>query len=314
MSIKIYVHYENSSKPDCNKTTKMTVPKKWVEEKFISDVVSLFVGGYNTKFPENALNASEMHLETKEQEKLYSTSPISGLSEHGDYFLKHGEYVPAPTVFRAASDPSRLRCKNYGCKATYLEEENNDQACKHHIKPPMFHDTVKGWTCCKERRALDWEEFERIEGCALGRHSQVDPQLLYAASPSNPTGGGSLQAGGGSVPAPPLAAVKSISSYNEANPLAKTAAQGAAKIISARKSTRRPDGTARCLHKGCQKDFAVADNAADSTACVYHSGQPVFHDAAKYWSCCPQKKCYDFDEFMAVAGCTTGRHDDGEDV
>ena len=112
------------------------------------------------------------------------------------------------------------------------------QACKHHIKPPFFHDTIKGWTCCRERRALDWEEFEKLEGCTVGRHGQVDPQLLFAASPSNPSGGANLEAVGGSsesvVAAPLPAAVKSISSYNEANPLAKTAAQGAAKIISAR--------------------------------------------------------------------------------
>jgi hypothetical protein len=41
------------------------------------------------------------------------------------------------------------------------------------------------------------------------------------------------------------------------------------------------------------------------------TGNPVFHDAIKLWSCCPDKKCYDFETFLAVPGCATGFHDDG---
>lgn len=43
----------------------------------------------------------------------------------------------------------------------------------------------------------------------------------------------------------------------------------------------------------------------------YHKGNPVFHDGEKYWSCCPQKKCIDFESFIKVPGCVTGKHDDG---
>jgi len=48
-----------------------------------------------------------------------------------------------------------------------------------------------------------------------------------------------------------------------------------------------------------------------STTTTISVGNPVFHDAIKLWSCCPDKKCYDFDEFMAVPGCAQGVHDDG---
>ena len=37
----------------------------------------------------------------------------------------------------------------------------------------------------------------------------------------------------------------------------------------------------------------------------------MFHDTLKFWSCCPEKKCFEFDTFMAVPGCVTGFHDDG---
>jgi hypothetical protein len=45
--------------------------------------------------------------------------------------------------------------------------------------------------------------------------------------------------------------------------------------------------------------------------CRYHSAAPVFHDAGKFWSCCPDKVKYDFDAFLAIPGCCEGPHSDG---
>lgn len=139
--------------------------------------------------------------------------------------------------------------------------------------------------------------------CAVGRHSQTVPGANISASPNAVTAG--------STAAAAAPALKSISDYNAQNPTATSAVASAAKIISAeRKSSRSADGlTAKCQRKGCQKTFQICDNC--ETACVYHRGQPVFHDAVKIWSCCPDKKCYDFDEFLAVPGCALGFHDDG---
>jgi hypothetical protein len=115
-----------------------------------------------------------------------------------------------------------------------------------------------------------------------------------------------------SLPTPPPSApaLKSIADYNAANPQAATAAASAAKTITSRKSTRLGDGTARCQRKGCQKVFDLSSNSP--TACTFHKGHAIFHDANKFWSCCPDKKCYEFDAFLAVPGCTLGYHDDGE--
>ena len=87
-----------------------------------------------------------------------------------------------------------------------------------------------------------------------------------------------------------------------------SAASSAVKLME-RKSTRKEDGTAKCLRKGCQKVFKFDENNSD--ACCYHKGEPVFHDTYKYWSCCADKKCFEFDAFMAVPGCAVGFHDDG---
>jgi hypothetical protein len=213
---------------------------------------------------------------------------------------------------KAASDAgegapgvTRLLCKNYGCGKYFVESENGPDVCRHHVLPPLFHDCIKGWSCCKDRKAYDWDEFQKIEGCATGPHSTVDPKLMFARSPNAPREGAA--AAPDATPAPVL---KSIADFNTSNPEAATAAASAAKTVLTRKSTRKPDGTARCLNKGCQMEFKVSENNAE--ACVYHQGQPIFHDAAKFWSCCPGRKCYDFDEFMKVVGCKRGFHDDGE--
>lgn len=123
--------------------------------------------------------------------------------------------------------------------------------------------------------------------------------------------------------------LKSIEDYNKQNPNAVSA-------VSAAKETRKPastvqaDGTAKCLNKGCQKTFKVAENSETACRCVavvlllvcwwrgaigrsigsmaawpgghltlappsfepvcsFHASAPVFHDAGKFWSCCPEK-------------------------
>lgn len=224
------------------------------------------------------------------------------MSEHHDYFIKLGVYVRENATPTPVATESKLRCKNYGCGQFFTEEENHDTACKHHVAPPIFHDRVKGWSCCKDKKAYDWEEFQAIEGCSRGRHNTTEPKQLFSASP---TVAAAAAAGESEAPA-----LKSIDDYNKQNPTAVTAASAAVKTAAVRKSTRRADGTAKCQNKGCQKDFAVADN--NESACVYHEGQPVFHDAVKFWSCCPSAQCYDFDDFLRVPGCKRGYHDDGE--
>ena len=68
------------------------------------------------------------------------------------------------------------------------------------------------------------------------------------------------------------------------------------------------DGTKYiCANKGCSlKSFVLEEN--NETACSYHSGEPVFHDLSKYWTCCG-KKTFDWDEFMKLPTCAVGPHE-----
>merc|ERR1711972_886499 len=77
----------------------------------------------------------------------------------------------------------------------------------------------------------------------------------------------------------------------------------ASTIESARKAVKDTQGRVRCKRLGCQQTF---DPDGPAQNCVYHKARPVFHETAKWWSCCPDRKAYDFDEFMQIPGCQTG--------
>lgn len=47
-------------------------------------------------------------------------------------------------------------------------------SCQYHPGVPVFHDALKGWSCCS-RRSTDFTEFLNIPGCTHGPHSNVKP-------------------------------------------------------------------------------------------------------------------------------------------
>ncbi len=61
--------------------------------------------------------------------------------------------------------------------------------------------------------------------------------------------------------------------------------------------------TVACVHFGCNNRFKKDE---PPPKCRYHKSPPVFHETAKFWSCCPKKKAYDWEEFQAIPGCQTG--------
>lgn len=129
------------------------------------------------------------------------------------------------TSTAAAANPNLLQCRNFGCTQKFEEAENSDTACRHHQAPPTFHDLKKGWQCCSTKMVYDWDEFERIEPCAVGRHSAVAPTAQFAQSPTVAAAEGAAAAG---APAPVAAPIlKSIDDYNKTNPNAVTAVSAA---------------------------------------------------------------------------------------
>eukprot|EP00948_MAST-09A_sp_MAST-9A-sp1_P002744 g2744.t1 len=61
-----------------------------------------------------------------------------------------------------------------------------------------------------------------------------------------------------------------------------------------------------CTNFGCGKKFRKGDN--HDKICRHHRLPPVFHETHKWFACCPHKKGYDWDSFMAIQGCVVGPH------
>jgi hypothetical protein len=91
MSIKVYIHYDGKNGGE-QKTSKIGVPKSWLT-KNVSDIIGLFVDGYNKKNPENVLDVVEVHLADAEGNKICSDEVVSlSLGDHSDYHIKMGAY------------------------------------------------------------------------------------------------------------------------------------------------------------------------------------------------------------------------------
>jgi len=325
--MKVYVHHEDCEIEDHRLTLLLSLPKKW-NDKPVKELLQLFIESYNTKKPENLLDTETYHLRTSSGRDLANLEIISScFSNKDDVYVVKGvapevsqpkpiDEIPEENTQTEEKEIEKteethlnnsVRCKNYGCHAYFVESENHDSACHYHSGQPIFHDVKKGWSCCT-KRVYDWDEFEKIQGCSIGRHSTVDPKVSFAQSPTVALAE-QAEKKYGSESAPVL---KSIDAFNKENPEAITAAKSAQIMTeqAPRVSTRRSDGTATCKRKGCQKDFIVIDN--HPTACRYHRGEGVFHDTKKFWACCPNIVKYDFDSFLAIPGCCEGYHDDGE--
>ena len=327
--MKVYIQIEGwEGYPD--KKSSVKIPKSWDSNgKTCADVMGLFIEAYNGKNPDTIIELEAVHLESQltDGTKFYSDAKcIDVLDDYGDYFITRGAYVSSSSAGAGATASSTtktlevdsdgiplVKCKNYGCGQMFSESSNTETSCRYHSLPPFFHDTAKGWQCCNERKAYDWDDFNAIEGCLVGLHSTVDPKVKFMASPTVEAAAAANESSTTpSTDTAPKTVLASIEQFNKSNPNATTGATSMAKTLQSnvRKSTQNADGiTAKCQRKGCQLTFNIADN--HTGACTYHAGNAVFHDTWKYWSCCPGKKCYEFDEFMKVPGCETGCHDDG---
>lgn len=64
------------------------------------------------------------------------------------------------------------------------------------------------------------------------------------------------------------------------------------------------ENTVVCANFGCNQRFPKGGPYPD---CCYHTKPPVFHETAKFWSCCPDKKAYDWESFQQIKGCQFGK-------
>ncbi|CAL8326375.1 unnamed protein product [Lota lota] len=213
-------------------------------------------------------------------------------------------------------------CYNKGCGERFDRSDNNEGACLFHPGVPIFHDALKGWSCCR-KRTTDFSEFLSIKGCTRGRHSDQKPQEPLHPEVSSEKGGAKITNGEEIIYQGPKSAEalqrERPSSEEPLKKLPQKVSASLAKVLEKMDLSNRAEqakkgvcfksqvvmpGT-RCKNTGCKTIYQGPET--DLEVCTHHPGAPVFHEGYKSWSCCCIQT-FDFNAFLDQKGCSTGTH------
>ena len=194
-------------------------------------------------------------------------------------------------------------CNNAGCGKTYTDQTNAQDACWYHPGKPVFHEGLKGWGCCS-KRVVDFDEAMSLPGCTLGPHASHAPALKAQVIKNKPVDPKYL----------PKTSENGVETFDLGGPRAAPSKPKAAVVAPSPPAIiEEPDdpidavipiGT-KCRHHACNESFTGEESR--TAPCVYHPGLAVFHEGNKYWTCC-RPRCAEFEEFLKIKGCKTGRH------
>ena len=144
-------------------------------------------------------------------------------------------------------------------------------------------------TCC-QASSYDWNDFMKIPGCSIGRHTDERIAKPIVQEKTNSAASGPL----------PLPVTNVDSKSLEVTELPVPPEQR--KMIP----MITPAGLYKCAHSACGKEYDPSDNSESS--CSYHSGKAGFRDTRKFWACCNESS-YDWDDFMKLPTCCVGYHE-----
>ncbi len=198
--MKVFLRYEDNDDDSLHKTLKITLPKSWVSGQ-TSRLLEQFAESYNAGDGEkrNRLVVDNMHLSVRRSSNgsgggksgmASSTSlqdlPSDGIvmeaiSDREEVFICHGPSRTAceinaerqAQVDKKKMDEEQLsRCVHFGCNQRF-PRGGPFPDCKYHSGPPVFHETAKFWSCCPNKKAFDWEEFQSLPACQSGTCTDV---------------------------------------------------------------------------------------------------------------------------------------------
>lgn len=199
----------------------------------------------------------------------------------------------------AEAAAASLLCTRAGCQQRFDPDNNKEGSCVHHPGHPVFHEGLKGWSCC-DKRFTDFNDFLSYPGCTRGTHTtekQVLPEAVEELKKKEqthfaPMNMENVRTSDALVTLEP----KFTSSLTAA--LAKQEAK-----FQAEEAAQEVKPGQACTRNACKGEYRGPES--DAETCQHHEGAPVFHEGMKYWSCCSKKKTHDFDEFLSMPGCST---------
>ncbi|EGC38410.1 hypothetical protein DICPUDRAFT_148893 [Dictyostelium purpureum] len=205
-----------------------------------------------------------------------------------------------------------MKCGNNGCGKEFTAE-TIDQCC-YHPGQAVFHEGLKGWSCCK-KRVTDFDEFLGITGCTTGTHKVAEPKaaskpIVQSTTTSDVTGGVVEQKKETHAHPSDKFMPKPIKvDPNSTNANTTAAPKQFIKLPEYVEENDPEDAVipegAQCCRNSCKAFYK--DESSRTEECHYHPGEPVFHEGSKGWSCCKPKAAI-FEEFLKIKGCKTGKH------
>ncbi|KAL3807921.1 hypothetical protein ACHAXA_000360 [Cyclostephanos tholiformis] len=192
--MKVFLRYEDNDDESTHKTLKITLPKSWTSgptSRLLEQFVESYNGGKEGKL--NTLDVDGLHLAIRRagDDDADPTGVLRDLPSDGivaeiipdreDVYICHGPSRTSGEIrseLRAELDRKKeaegqmSRCVHFGCNQRF-PRGGPFPPCKYHSGPPVFHETVKFWSCCPGRRAYDWEGFQSLPTCQSGTCTDV---------------------------------------------------------------------------------------------------------------------------------------------
>ncbi|XP_027692573.1 integrin beta-1-binding protein 2 isoform X5 [Vombatus ursinus] len=203
-------------------------------------------------------------------------------------------------------------CFNKGCGQHFNPDANLSDGCRHHPGVPIFHDALKGWSCC-HKRTTDFSEFLSIQGCTLGPHCAEKPLESPGARSAlqGPKHWDTIPKSAETLrrERPKEELDLGLLPLSVSHALETALAQKELVLEDPEPGAGLPNTVVRpgsiCQNPGCGAVFQGSES--DAGPCRFHPGGPRFHEGMKSWSCCGVTTV-DFSVFLAQPGCSLGRH------
>jgi len=205
-------------------------------------------------------------------------------------------------------------CTRKGCGKEFDLEKNEEGDCHFHPGGPIFHEGLKSWSCCKDvnKPVLTFDEFMAIPGCETGKHTQQVPEsspppavVKAAAAPKITTSVDGKEVYTSSAASPILGPTVVPA------PAPKEPAKPVPIEIEEDEPDAKVEQGMKCKRNGCgvvyEDDETHRTEGGKEATCVFHPAPPIFHEGSKGYMCC-KRRVLEFDEFLKIQGCTTGKH------
>uniref|UniRef100_A0A8C5DTP2 Cysteine and histidine-rich domain-containing protein 1 n=1 Tax=Gouania willdenowi TaxID=441366 RepID=A0A8C5DTP2_GOUWI len=196
-------------------------------------------------------------------------------------------------------------CYNKGCGQRFDPENNQDDSCTYHPGVPVFHDALKGWSCCK-RRTTDFSDFLSIAGCTKGPHNKEKPP--EPVKPDVKSSGQNKDLDEQkpkfnefiiSAPKPQNAIFRPSAD----EPMVRMQHKVSASLKQALEKLKLSENTVESKGKNSTLFCHLKYWKTIRLQSFIVNGKVVM----KYWTCC-KRKTSDFNTFLSQEGCTTGPH------